>query len=241
VLGAATHRVGRRPRIDRIMIARAASEVGLDKLTMKAVAERLGVSIAGLYHHVQGREELVRLGAEYAAAQIPVPVDHGQHWTAWLLEWAYYVHDAFVAQPALLGQFLSGSISIEHMAEHMDAVLGVLTRQGFSPRDAIEAYGLVNDCALGAAVTEIRQIEAARAGRELFTEYRRMLTHEPSDALPNLRKVATITIPMKRDVTDRILTLLIGIAARRGESWKPILSLKHTASGPSPDVGILHP
>ena len=240
MLVAATRRVGRRPRIDRVMIARAASEVGLDRLTMKAVAEHLGVSVAGLYHHVQGREELVRLGAEFSAAQIPVPEDHGQHWTAWLLEWAHYVHGAFVAQPALLGQFLSGSISIERMAPHMDAVLGVLTRQGFSPRDAIEAYGLVNDCALGAAVTEIREIEAARSGRQLSTEYSQLLVHEPSDALPNLRKIAASTTPVKSDVTDRILTLLVGIAARRGESWRPILDLKHTAT-PAPDVGMLHP
>jgi AcrR family transcriptional regulator len=223
------------------MIARAASEVGLDKLTMKAVAEHLGVSVAGLYHHVQGREELVRLGAEFSAAQIPVPVDHGQHWTVWLLEWANYVYDAFVAQPALLGQFLNGSISIERMAPHMDAVLGVLTRQGFNPMDAIEAYGLVSDCALGAAVTQIREIEAARAGRQLSTQYSRMLAHEPSDALPNLRKITRTTVSTKTDVTDRILTLLVGIAARRGEAWKPILDLRQSASGQTPNASLLHP
>ena len=110
-------KIGRPARIDRAMIARAAYEIGLDRVTMKAVADRLGVSVPGLYHHVEGRDDLMRLGAEYSAAQIQMPVDHGQHWTAWLLEWARYSHDAFVAQPALLGQFLNGSLGVERMVD----------------------------------------------------------------------------------------------------------------------------
>jgi AcrR family transcriptional regulator len=52
-------RVGRPPSIDRSMIADAAAEIGLENLTMKAVAERLGVSVTGLYHHVAGRDDLM--------------------------------------------------------------------------------------------------------------------------------------------------------------------------------------
>lgn len=234
-------KVGRHARIDRAMVARAACEIGLDRVTMKAVAEHLGVSVAGLYYHFEGRDDLMRLGAEYSAAQIPIPVDHGQHWTAWLLEWARYVHDAFVAQPALLSQFLHGSIGIDRMATQMEAVLDVLTRQGFSAADAIEAYGLVNDCALGAAVTEIRQTEAARSGRPIVAEYRRMLADHPSDSFPNLRKIADNMKTTPGDVTDRTVTLLIGIASRRGESWEPILSLASPAPEPTPHAGMLHP
>ena len=69
-----------------MMIAQAASEVGLDRLTMKAVAAHLGVSVAGLYHHVQGREELGSW-CEYPPRKCPLPMDQGQGWTAWLLEW----------------------------------------------------------------------------------------------------------------------------------------------------------
>ena len=50
-------RVGRPPRISRQMIAEAAHQVGLDGLTLRAVADRLGVSIAALYHHVSGKGE----------------------------------------------------------------------------------------------------------------------------------------------------------------------------------------
>ena len=234
-------RVGRRPRIDRMMIARAASEVGLDNLTMKAVADFLGVSVAGLYHHVEGREDLIRLGAEYSAARIPVPIDHGQHWTAWLLEWAHFVHDAFVTQPALLGQYLSGSIAVDRMVPHMDAMFGVLSRQGFSPVEAFEAYGLVNDCALGSAVAEIRQMKSPGTHRQPFSEYSGILAEQPNDALPHLRRVALSTTGMKSQFGDRVRTLLIGIAVRRGDHWESILDLTYIPAKLTSLDGLLHP
>src|SRR3954452_16282727 len=95
--GQPPRRVGRPPRIDREAIAKAAHEVGLGNLTLKAVAERLGVSVAGLYHHIDGRDDLVRLATEYTVMRVKVPEDRGQHWAVWLLEWATYNHRTFVA------------------------------------------------------------------------------------------------------------------------------------------------
>jgi len=218
-------KIGRPARIDRAMIARAAYEIGLDRVTMKAVADRLGVSVPGLYHHVQGRADLMRLGAEYSAAQLHVPVDHGQHWSAWLLEWATYSHDAFVAQPALMGEFLNSSLGVDRMVTHVDAVIGVLSRQGFSPIEAVDAYELVSDCALGCAVGEIRQAQAARAGRPVAAEYLRILAMRPDDELPHLRSLVAAKQGHTADLTARVLTVLAGIAVRRGEAWEPILAL----------------
>lgn len=234
-------KIGRPPRLDRAMIARAAYEIGLDRVTMKAVAERLGVSVPGLYHHVEGRDDLMRLGAEYSAAQIQVPVDHGQHWTAWLLEWARYSHDAFVGQPALLGQFLNGSLGVERMVTHVDAVVGVLTRQGFSPTEAMDAYELVSACAVGVAVSEIRAVEAARSGRPVLAEYHRVLASEPDDAYPNLRALIDADPSPRGDITEQVVTVLIGVAVRRGEPWADIPDLATGATPTAPDVGMLHP
>ena len=43
-----------------------------------------------------------------------------------------YSHDAFLAQPGLLGQYLEGAISAEAIADNVDAILGLLVRQGFT-------------------------------------------------------------------------------------------------------------
>jgi AcrR family transcriptional regulator len=219
-------KVGRPARVDRTMIARAAYEVGLDRVTMKAVAERLGVSVPGLYHHVDGREDLMRLAAEYSASQIQVPVDHGQHWAEWLLEWAQYMHHAFVAQPELMNQFLHRSIGVERMVTHVDAMLALLLRHGFDPHEAMDAYVLVSQCAIGAALTEIREAEGARAGRPDIVEYHRAIAMHPADELPSLRRLATNARTSPRPTfEERVCTVLVGIAVQRGDPWQPIVEL----------------
>src|SRR3954469_17552760 len=83
-------RRGRPPRISQDQIADAALEVGLSELTLRAVADHLGVTVAALYHHVDGKDALLRLAADRSARRLTVPEDHGQHWAVWLLEWAAY-------------------------------------------------------------------------------------------------------------------------------------------------------
>src|SRR5262245_3924357 len=119
-------RVGRPPRISRDQIAEAAHEIGLADLTLKAVADELGVSVAGLYHHIDGKDDLLRLAAEYSATRVQLPEDHGQHWALWLMEWATYNLDAFLAEPALLVQYLEGAVSAEAIATNVDRALGLL-------------------------------------------------------------------------------------------------------------------
>ncbi len=228
-------KVGRPARLDREMIAKAAYEVGLDRITMKAVADRLGVSVPGLYHHLDGRDDLLRLAAEYSAAQIAVPVDRGQGWAEWLLEWSRYAYDAFVAQPQLVDQFRQGTISVDRMVVHVDAVIGLLARQGFTLVEARDAYGLVSECAVGAAINRLRDAESARGGHDLVAEYHRVLADRAADELPNLRRLAADPAPAPT-LDDQIVTVLIGIAVRRGEPWQPISSLAAGA-----DVIPLHP
>jgi len=202
-------RVGRPARINRQLIAEAAHEIGLADLTLRAVADKLGVSITGLYHHIADKDDLMRLAAEYSSTRVPLPEDRGQHWALWLLEWAAYSREAFVAEPGLLGQYLEGAISAEAIADKID--------------EAQAAFDLVNSTALGSAVQAIREERAARAGRAPLAEHHRVLAqHDPTE-LPYLRLLlaerATHAAPSFR---DQLCTVLIGIAAERGEPWEPI-------------------
>jgi AcrR family transcriptional regulator len=208
------------------MIAEAAHDLGLEGLTLKAVADHLGVSIAALYHHVSGKDDLMRLAAEYTVRTVPLPVDTGQHWAVWLLEWARYNRDAFVAQPGLLAQYLDGAISAESIAGNLDTILGVLVRQGFSITDANAAYNVVTSCAIGTAVAVIREREAAETGRSAVVQQRELLASLGDGEYPYLRQlVAAIGSGERQSFTDRITTVLLGIASRRGESTRKILKV----------------
>ena len=218
--------MGRPPRINRQIIAEAANQVGLADLTLKAVADRLGVSITGLYHHVRDKDDLMRLAAEYSARRVPLPEDRGQHWALWLTEWATYSREAFIAEPGLLGQYLEGAISAEAIADKLDAMLGLLVRQGFTVVEAQAAFDLVNSLAVGSAVGAIREQQAARAGRALLAEHHRVLAQHDPDELPYLRLLladgATFAAPPFR---QQLTTVLVGIAGGRGEPTDEIVRL----------------
>jgi AcrR family transcriptional regulator len=199
--------VGRPPRISRQAIAEAAVAVGLEDLTLKAVAARLGVSVPSLYHHVENRDDLVRLAAEHSAQQRHRPVDTGQHWALWLLEWARWNRDAFLDEPGLLGQYIDGALTFEAIASNAEAILAGLCRQGFTVTDAQAAYELVSSCAIGRAVSDLRR----RRGSTL---------PDPGPDHPHLRELFRAGV--ERDFDAEVTVLLRGIAAERGERWAPI-------------------
>lgn len=164
--------MGRPARISRSAIAEAAHEIGLEGLTLKAVADHLGVGVPSLYHHIDGREDLLQLAAEQAVQRLRLPDDHGQHWAVWLLEWAVYNRDAFVAQPALLGRFITGGIDPEVVRRGAEGIRAVLERQGFDPDEAYEAYQLISTAALGEALAVLRDRQVARQHESLPFEDR---------------------------------------------------------------------
>ena len=221
-------RAGRPPRINRQMIAEAAHELGLERLTLREVAQHLDVSIAALYHHVSSKEDLLRLAVEYSASRVPLPQDRGQHWAVWLYEWAGYNRDAFLAQPGLLARFLGGGVPAEAIAGNVDTILGFLVRQGFSIVDANEAYELVSTCALGTVLGVLR--EHRPDGPAEATPWEAPAGAGP-DRYVHLRQLAEqVAVVGRAPFHRRVGTVLCGIAVRRGEDWAPIDGLLEAAA-----------
>jgi AcrR family transcriptional regulator len=218
-------RRGRPPRIDRAAIAQAASEIPLSDLSLRSVADRLGVSVPGLYHYVQGRDELLALAAEQSVRRLPLPVDRDQHWAVWLLEWARYTRNAFVSDPGLLKQYIDGRIGVEVMASNVDAALALCVRQGFSATEAFHAYELVSECALGAAVAQIREDNARAEGRPFDRELRRIIARGDRP-LPHLGMIpGEAEFELSAQFHAQITTVLIGLAVQRGEPPEEVAAL----------------
>ncbi len=211
-------KVGRPARIDRTAIADAVLHLGLDGISMKAVADHLGVSVAGLYHHVAA------------------PEDTGQHWDEWLREWARHVYRSFVEEPEILVQFMNGGLRWDVMGDVVDSVIQVLGRAGFDPIDAVAAFDTVAQCAVGAAVQEIRMRAATSDGRSALAEMHRMVAGRPRDELVGLR--ALLDLPPLRaapDFDEHLTTVLVGLAVRRGEDWASVVERgTHTSTTADP-------
>jgi AcrR family transcriptional regulator len=159
-----TRRLGRPPRVTPAQIAEAALAIGLDQATIRNVAERLGMSVPGLYHHVRTREELLAMAAAHSLGALPLPPDRGQPWDEWLLEYARFVYDALVAQPEIIGQVLAGTYSTIRMAQHLERVFEVLGARGFTVEEAHLTLRRLNDATIGAAANEIGRRAMDEAG-----------------------------------------------------------------------------
>src|SRR5262249_62077561 len=86
--------------LDRPLIVRTAlellDEAGLDRLTMRTLAERLNVKAASLYRHVHDKDELLALVGDEISGEIPLPRGSGD-WRTQLTEAAWDGRPGFLA------------------------------------------------------------------------------------------------------------------------------------------------
>src|SRR4029450_6959760 len=76
-----------------------AAPAGLAGLSMRAVAERLGVTAMALYTYVPGKDELVDLMYDGAHAGLPVGYDLGAGWRAAVTSWASDLLGCYLQHP----------------------------------------------------------------------------------------------------------------------------------------------
>jgi AcrR family transcriptional regulator len=77
-----------------------ADERGASGFTMRAVAERLGVTPMALYHHVKDKAGLVALVVDEVIAERPLPAPTGE-WRDDLYEVARWMRETTLAHPAV--------------------------------------------------------------------------------------------------------------------------------------------
>ncbi|MFI0791102.1 TetR/AcrR family transcriptional regulator [Micromonospora rubida] len=99
---------GRKPGLSADQITSAAIEVadaqGLDGLSMRSVAERLGVGTMSLYRHVPGKEELLDIMVDRTSAEVRHDNSHGD-WRSRLEQVARSNRSMFERHPWLLRLF----------------------------------------------------------------------------------------------------------------------------------------
>ncbi len=141
----ARRRRGRPPRVNVDMIAQAVLDVGFVRLTYACVGERLGVSLATLFRHVRGRDELSRLGLDLAIRRHEWP-GLDQPWRPLLAAWAESAWLLWADHPGAAVEVSRGVIP-PAAQQLTDEVSAALVRVGFTPTCAARAVDLVFDLA----------------------------------------------------------------------------------------------
>ncbi len=212
-------RPGRPPRVNAQAIIRAAIEIGLEGVTLKQVADRLGVAVPTLYRHVRNRDELVRLAAFQITLARAMPQAEGLHWSALAQRYAESLYASFMAEPQLIGELLKGRLGPHAEVDVLEQFLAALAPHGFSPEEGAQLFHALGMITIGAAAGSIGLAASTASGQPWNAEMRRALAERDPLELPRVRRVLpalleTETIPWQH-VLQR---LLAGIAAARGEN-----------------------
>lgn len=159
---AAVTRTSRAPRnsLSRARVVESAFELadadGLDALTIRAVATRLGVKPMSLYRHIANKNEMLDALVERMYAEFETPDPQEPDWREELRRRANSVREVLVRHPWSIGLIETRTGPDRPFTfAHAEAVLATLISAGCSPRVASRAFVVLDSYAYGFALQEV--------------------------------------------------------------------------------------
>jgi AcrR family transcriptional regulator len=141
-----------RERLLRGAIA-VADAGGLGSLTMRSLAQELGVKPMSLYHHVSNKEEILDAITDAVFSEIELPAA-GADWRPAMRDRAISARRALRRHPWATPLMQSRTNPGPATLHHHDAVIGSLRRAGFSVALAAHAFSLLDAYVYGFALQE---------------------------------------------------------------------------------------
>ena len=155
--GAPTDDHDRRPRLTRERVVDEALTViahdGVQALTMRSLAARLGVVPGALYHHVRNKQQLQDLVLDNVLAEVDLDLDPALGWSEQLKVLAHRLRQVLEAHPGVAGILKTRDPLGPHSLALAEAFLEPLQTAGFGDREAGLAFFLLLDYTIGFAVS----------------------------------------------------------------------------------------
>jgi AcrR family transcriptional regulator len=126
---------------------------GVEALTMRGLAARLGVVPGAVYRHVRNKKQLQDLVLDSVLAEVDVHLDRSLPWTEQLKLLAHRLRQVLEAHPGVAGILKTRDPLGPHSLALAEALLGPLQAAGFTNRQAGLAFFLLVDYTIGFAVS----------------------------------------------------------------------------------------
>ena len=185
-----THTDPRLPLTRERVLAAAvalADRGGIESLSMRKLAQELGVEAMSLYHHVANKDDILDGLVDVVFGEIDLPTGE-DGWRAAMRQRAISAREALRRHPWATGLMESRPTPGAANLRHHDAVLGVLRGAGFSVELAAHAYSLLDSYIYGFALQEASlpfhtPEEAAQVAQAIMAEF-------PAAEYPHLTEIA---------------------------------------------------
>jgi TetR/AcrR family transcriptional regulator, tetracycline repressor protein len=117
---------------------RLTREVGLDNLSMRALARELGAPSMTIYHYVPSKEALRELVIDHILSEIPIPGPDEGTWEERLRQLEREARRVFADHPGVSSQLGDGATA--EGTRLAEGVLSILRDGGFSPKAAVLCF-----------------------------------------------------------------------------------------------------
>jgi AcrR family transcriptional regulator len=181
-----------RPALSRERVLRGAVTVadagGIARLTIRSLAEELGVKPMSVYHHVANKDEILDGIVDLVFNEIELPPADGD-WRSAMRCRADSARRALKRHPWAIGLMESRTAPGPATLRHHDAVIGALRAGGFSVEMTAHAYALLDSYIYGFALQEA---SLPFKGPETVPEVAEpMMRQFPAGEYPHLVEMAT--------------------------------------------------
>jgi len=147
-----------RPRLSRERVLEAAMTVadegGIDALTIRSLAQSLGVKPMSVYYYVANKDEILDGIVDLVFSQIELPRADGD-WRDEIHRRAHSARRVLRAHPWAIGLMESRTTPGPATVRHHDAVIATLRGAGFSHALTAHAYALLDSYTYGFALQEV--------------------------------------------------------------------------------------
>jgi TetR/AcrR family tetracycline transcriptional repressor len=202
---------------------------GVDALSMRALATRLGVVPGALYRHVRNKQQLYDLVLDGVLAEVDCEVDHHLAWTEQVKVLAHRLRTVLENHPGIAGLLKTRDPLGPHSLALAEAFLAPLDAARLPERETGLAFSLIYDYTLGFALSSPTSVNEQRvqdaATRNKLHTFLRSL---PTDRFPTLVALGEHVWLNNRDerFTAGLNTLVAGLdaarrAPRRGRGRQP--------------------
>ena len=124
---------------------------GIESLTMRRLAQELGVEAMTLYYYVANKDDILNGIADLIVGRIELP-SPGADWKAAIRRTAISANEVLQRHPWAASLVLSSSGFSEARMRYMDAILGSLREAGFSAETTDLAYHVLESHIMGFAL-----------------------------------------------------------------------------------------
>jgi len=128
---------------------------GIEALSMRKLADALGVKAMSLYNHFANKDEIIDGLVELVIAEIEVPEHAADEWKTAMLVRANSAHQALLAHPWATQTIVSRMNIGPNILAYIDTTLGCLRKAGFSIDMADHIWNAMDNHIYGFTLQEL--------------------------------------------------------------------------------------